>query len=135
MFTDQQTYPSWAFSLKILTFITGLEFGEKEKQSFIDCQTCNQTKCEYRKCDEKINNSVFCASQNVITAETSSPSSVMVTTFVETKTSPNKPMTSNSNYVTRYTTDTTDHKIVSQDASANEAELGIGKCLVVLVGY
>ncbi|XP_078309855.1 uncharacterized protein LOC111110411 isoform X3 [Crassostrea virginica] len=100
----------------------GLEFGEKEKQLFFHCQTCNQTKCEYRKCDEKINNTVFCASQNVITAETSSPRSVMVTTFVETKTSPNKPMTSNSNYVTRYTTDTTDHKIVSQDASARADE-------------
>ena len=135
MFTDQQTYPSLAFSLKFLTFITGLEFGEKEKQSFIDCQTCNQTKCEYRKCDEKINNTVFCARQNVITVETSSPSSVMVTTFVETKTSPNKPMTSNSNYIPGYTTDTTDHKKVSQDASASETGLGIGKGLAVLVGY
>ena len=59
----------------------------------------------------------------------------MVTTFVETKTSPNKPMTSNSNYITRYTTDTTDHKMVSQDVSASATGLGIGKCLVVLVGY
>lgn len=117
---------------------TGIEFGEKEKQSFIKCQTCNQTKCEYRKCYETINNTVFCARQNVITAETSSPSSVMVTTFVETKTSPNKPITSNSTYITRYTTDTTDttdHKIVSQDVSAGETGLGIGKCLVVLIGY
>ena len=62
----------------------------------------------------------------------------MVTTFVETKTSPNKPITSNSTYITRYTTDTTDttdHKIVSQDVSAGETGLGIGKCLVVLIGY
>ena len=59
----------------------------------------------------------------------------MVTTFVETKTSPNKPMTSTSKYITGYTTDTTDHKIVSQDVSASETGLGIGKCLVVLVGY
>ena len=87
--------------------------------------------CEYRKCNETINNTVFCARQNIITAQTSSPRSVMVTTFVETKTSPNKPITSNFTYITRYTTDTTDHKIVS----ASEAELAIGKCLVVLVGY
>nr|XP_022302611.1 uncharacterized protein LOC111110411 isoform X2 [Crassostrea virginica] len=49
----------------------------------------------------------------------------MVTTFVETKTSPNKPITSNSTYITRYTTDTTDttdHKIVSQDVSAGADE-------------
>ncbi|XP_078340571.1 uncharacterized protein LOC111106908 [Crassostrea virginica] len=116
----------------------GLEFEEKEKQSFIKCQTCNQTKCEYRKCDETINNTVFCARQNIITAQTSRPSSVMVTTFVETKTSPNKPITSTSKYITRYTTDTTDttdHKIVSEDVSASATGLRIGKCLVVLVGY
>ena len=62
----------------------------------------------------------------------------MVTIFVETKTSPNKPITSNSNYITRFTTDTTDttdHKMASEDASASEAGLGIGKCLVVLGGY
>ena len=78
---------------------------------------------------------MFCARQNIITAQTNSPSSVMVTTFVETKTSPNKLMTSTSKYITRYTTDTIDHKIVSQDVSASETGLGIGKCLVVLVGY
>ena len=62
----------------------------------------------------------------------------MVTTFVETKTSPNKPMTPTSKYITRYTTDTTDttdHKIVSQDLSASATELTIGKCLVDLVGF
>ena len=54
---------------------------------------------------------------------------------METKTSPNKPMTSTSKYITGYTTDTTDIKIVSEDVSASATELAIGKCLVVLVGF
>lgn len=53
----------------------------------------------------------------------------MVTTSMETKTSQNEPLTLNSNYITRYTTE---QEKVSNQVSASETERRIGKCLIDL---
>ena len=100
-----------------------------ENGSFLACQHCNGTQCKYISCKEEIQNSVICKREHVITVETSSLLSVMVTTSVETKTAQNEPMTSNSKFVTRYTTE---KKKVTNQVSARETDRRIGKCLIEL---
>ena len=118
----------FVLSWKFLS-VVGVNLSEDDIRSFLWCQTCNKTKCEYISCKQEIQNSVFCKREHVFTVETSSPISVMVTTSMETKRSQNEPMTLNSNYVTRYTTE---REKVSSQVSARETGRRIGKCLIDL---
>ena len=68
-------------------------------------------------------NSVFCAN-HVITVQTSSPSSLTVTTSIETKTSTNEQTTSISKYITRYTKE---QATVTEHESASETAFTLGK--------
>ena len=72
-------------------------------------------------------NSAFCARRHVTSVQTSSPSNVMVTTSMETRTSPNEPMTVNFHNITKYTTG---QEKVSNQVSVRDTELRIGKCLI-----
>lgn len=103
--------------LRLLSF-TGFEFREDETLSFLKCQTCNQTKCKLKSCNEEIMNRVFCANQHqhIITEQTRSPSS----SSLETHTSLNEPTTS-------------EQEIISEQHSASMTVPRIGKCLCVVL--
>ena len=75
-------------------------------------------------------NSALCTRQHVTSVQTSSPSNVTGTTSMESRTSPNEPMTVNSHYITKYTTG---QEKVSNEVSSRETELRIGKCLIDLL--
>lgn len=111
-------YPSCTyFMLRLLSF-TGFEFREDETLSFLKCQTCNQTKCKLKSCNDEIMNRVFCANQHqhIITEQTRSPSS----SSLETHTSLNEPTTS-------------EQEIISEQHSASMTVPRIGKCLCVVL--